>query len=47
MDRGIKKNTHPGELIYEDIIKENNLTVLKAAQLLKVTRSAFTVIYNQ
>lgn len=33
MERGIKKNTHPGEVLYEDILKENQLTVSKAAQI--------------
>lgn len=46
MKRGIKHNTHPGELLYEDILKENNLTVSKAAQLLKVTRSALSNVLN-
>ena len=46
MQRGIKHNTHPGELVYEDILKENNLTVSKAAQLLMVTRSALSNVLN-
>src|SRR3569833_2967105 len=46
MERGIKHNTHPGELLYEDILKENHLTVSKAAQLLKVTRSALSNVLN-
>lgn len=46
MERGIDHNTHPGELLYEDILKENHLTVSKAAQLLKVTRSALSNVLN-
>ena len=46
MERGIKHNTHPGELVYEDIIKENHLTVSKAAQLLRITRSALSNMLN-
>lgn len=46
MERGIKHNTHPGELLYEDILRENHLTVSKAAQLLKVTRSALSNVLN-
>jgi len=46
MKRGIEYNTHPGELLYEDILKENHLTVSKAAQLLKVTRSALSNVLN-
>ena len=47
MKRGMKKNTHPGELIYEDIIKANRLTVLEASRLLHVTRPALSNVLNQ
>jgi len=46
MERGIKHNTHPGELLYEDTLKENHLTVSKAAQLLRVTRPALSNVLN-
>lgn len=46
MKRGIIKNTHPGELIYEDILKENNLTVSKVSEMLNVTRSALSNVLN-
>ncbi len=46
MERGIKINTHPGELIYEEIIRENNLTVSKAASLLNVTRATLSNVLN-
>ena len=46
MVRGIKQNTHPGELVYEDIIKENHLTVSRAAQHLRITRSTLSNMLN-
>ncbi|MFC3560083.1 HigA family addiction module antitoxin [Pedobacter jamesrossensis] len=46
MERGIKENTHPGEILREEIIKVNNLTVIKAAELLKVTRPTLSNILN-
>jgi len=42
METGIERNTHPGVLLYEDILKENHLTVSKAVQILKLTRSALS-----
>ncbi len=46
MKRGIKHNTHPGELLYHDILKENNLTISEAARLLMVNRSALSNVLN-
>ncbi len=46
MERGKDHNIQPGELLYEDILKENHLTVSKAAQLLKVTRSSLSNVLN-
>ena len=46
MERGIRKNTHPGELIYEDILKENNISVSHASAMLNVTRSALSNLLN-
>lgn len=46
MERGIKENTHPGEILREEVIKVNNLTVIKAAELLKVTRPTLSNILN-
>lgn len=46
MERGIKENTHPGEILKEEVIKANNLTVLKAAELLKVTRPTLSNVIN-
>lgn len=41
MKRGLIENTHPGELIYEDILKENNLSVSQSTIMLNITRAAF------
>ena len=46
MERGIKENTHPGEILREEVIKVNNLTIIKAAELLKVTRPTLSNILN-
>jgi addiction module HigA family antidote len=46
MKRGIKHNTHPGEILREEVIKAYNLTVLKASELLKVTRPTLSNILN-
>ncbi len=46
MERRIKHNTHQGELVYEDIIKENQLTVSRTAELLKVTRATLSNMLN-
>ena len=46
MERGIKHNTHPGELVYEDIVKENGLTVSKVADMLRVTRTTLSNVLN-
>jgi len=45
MKRGLIENTHPGELIYEDILKENNLTVSQAAIMLIVTSVALSQLF--
>ncbi|HYK77358.1 MAG TPA: HigA family addiction module antitoxin [Daejeonella sp.] len=46
MERGIKENTHPGEILREEVIKANNLTILEAAKLLKVTRPTLSNVLN-
>ena len=46
MERGIKENTHPGEILKEEVLNANNLTVTDAAQLLKVTRPTLSKIVN-
>lgn len=47
MKRGIKHNTHPGELLYEEIIKVHGLTIQKASELLGVTRTTLSNIVNE
>ena len=47
MKRGIQHNTHPGELLREEILVANNLTVTKAAAMLGVTRTALSHIINE
>ena len=46
MNRGITINTHPGEILKEEVIKAHNLTLIKAAELLKVSRSTLSNIIN-
>lgn len=46
MERGIKENTHPGEILREEILNANNLTVKKAASLLKVARPTLSNVVN-
>ncbi len=38
INRAISHNTHPGEYLFEDIIKPNGLTIVEAAKLLGVSR---------
>lgn len=38
--------THPGEILREDYLKELNLTITRAAEGLKVTRSSLSAILN-
>jgi len=46
MKRAIVQNTHPGEILYELIIRENNLSVEQASKLLGVTRPNLSNILN-
>jgi len=46
MIRGIKHNTHPGELLKVDVIEANNLNVIRAAELLHVTRPTLSKVIN-
>lgn len=47
MKRGIEHNTHPGELLKEDIVQANGLTILKAAELPGITRPSLSDILNE
>jgi len=46
MERGIIHNTHPGEILKEEVIRANFLTVSETAGLLKITRSTLSNIIN-
>jgi len=41
-----RKPTHPGEILYEDIIKVIGLTVTEAAARLGVTRKTLSLLLN-
>lgn len=47
MKRNITHNTHPGELLREEIIKANGLSITKVATMLGVTRPSISNIVNQ
>lgn len=47
MKRRIEHNTHPGEVLKEEIIRANQLTIAKAAELLGVTRPTLSNILNE
>ncbi len=47
MKRGIAHNPHPGELLKEEILKANNLSVTKVALMLGVTRAALSNVVNE
>ena len=46
LERSIKHNTHPGELLSNLVLKNNNLTVEKGSQLLGVSRPNLSNILN-
>jgi addiction module HigA family antidote len=46
MERGIKENTHPGEILKEEIINANELSITEVAELLKVSRPTLSNIVN-
>lgn len=46
MERGIKENTHPGEILRKEVLSANNLTVKDAADLLKVARPTLSNVVN-
>ncbi len=45
LKRGMR-NIHPGEILREEVIKTNELTVTDAAKLLGVTRTTLSNILN-
>jgi addiction module HigA family antidote len=40
-------NTHPGEILLEDVIKAHDLTIGEAAEMLAVTRPTLSNIVNE
>ena len=38
---------HPGEILREEVIKSNDLTITKAAELLGISRQTLTHIVNE
>ncbi len=47
MNRGITHNTHPGELLREEILRANNLSVTEVASMLGVARATLSNIINE
>jgi addiction module HigA family antidote len=47
MKRGIRHNTHPGELLKEEILKANNLSITETSIMLGVTRAALSNVINE
>lgn len=47
MNRGIIHNTHPGELLKEEILNANNLSITEAALMLGVARATLSNIVNE
>ena len=47
MKRKIVHNTHPGELLREEIITPNHLTITEVAAMLGVTRPSLSNIVNE
>ena len=41
-----RKPTHPGEILYEDVIKVIGLTITEAAKRLGVTRKTLSLLLN-
>jgi addiction module HigA family antidote len=47
MKRSINHNTHPGEILKEEIIEANDLTITEVANMLGVTRPSISNIVNE
>ena len=42
-----RKPTHPGELLYEDVIKELHITITEAASRLGISRKTLSELVNE
>ena len=47
MNRKIKHNTHPGEILKEEVILANALTITDAASLLGISRTVLSTVLNR
>lgn len=47
MIRKIKHITHPGELLKEEVILANNLTITDAATLMEISRTTLSNVLNR
>lgn len=47
MNRKIKHNTHPGEILKEEVILANALTITDAASLLGISRAVLSTVLNR
>jgi len=47
MNRKIKHNTHPGEILKEDVILANDLTITDASNLLGISRPSLSNVLNR
>lgn len=47
MNRKIKHNTHPGEILKEEVILANALTITEAASLLGISRAVLSTVLNR
>ncbi|MBY0480167.1 MAG: HigA family addiction module antidote protein [Chitinophagaceae bacterium] len=47
MKRSIAHNTHPGELLREEIVVANKLSISAVAEMLGVTRAALSNVLNE
>ena len=46
LERAISHNTHPGEILFEEIILQNKLTIEKTAKLLGIPKTKLSNIVN-
>lgn len=47
MIRGIKYNTHPGEILKEEVVLANQLSITEAASLMDISRNTLSNVLNR
>ncbi len=47
MIRSIKYNTHPGEILKEEVVLANQLTITEAATLMAISRNTLSNVLNR